>query len=88
MAEREPTHEIQTELSRDLGLTSALAIGVGTMIAAGIFTLSGLAVGRVGSSAIVAFLLAAVVALVHEVETARAGCPGWSADALWRRLTT
>jgi hypothetical protein len=26
---------IQTELSRDLGLTSALAIGVGTMIAVG-----------------------------------------------------
>ena len=36
--------EIQAELSRDLGLVSALAIGVGTMIAAGIFTLSGLAV--------------------------------------------
>jgi len=44
-------------------LVSALAIGVGTMIAAGIFTLSGLAVRNVGSAAIVAFLLAAVVAL-------------------------
>lgn len=54
--------EIQTELSRDLGLTSALAIGVGTMIAAGIFTLSGLAVRNVGSSAILAFFLAALVA--------------------------
>lgn len=54
--------EIHTGLSRDLGLTSALAIGVGTMIAAGIFTLSGLAVAKVGSGAIVAFLLAAVVA--------------------------
>ena len=49
-------------LSRDLGLVSALAIGTGTMIAAGIFTLSGLAVGYVGSAAIVSFLLAAVVA--------------------------
>jgi APA family basic amino acid/polyamine antiporter len=54
--------EIQTELTRDLGLASALAIGVGTMIAAGIFTLSGLAIGYVGSSAIIAFLLAAGVA--------------------------
>jgi basic amino acid/polyamine antiporter, APA family len=54
--------DIQTELSRDLGLTSALAIGVGTMIAAGIFTLSGLAIRNVGSAAILAFLLAAVVA--------------------------
>jgi amino acid transporter/nucleotide-binding universal stress UspA family protein len=50
---------VETELSRDLGLTSALAIGVGTMIAAGIFTLSGLAVRNVGSAAIAAFMLAA-----------------------------
>ncbi len=49
-------------LSRDLGLVSALAIGAGTMIAAGIFTLSGLAVGYVGSAAIASFLLAATVA--------------------------
>ena len=54
--------EHNTELSRDMGLTSALAIGVGTMVAAGIFTLSGLAVRNVGSAAIAAFLLAAVVA--------------------------
>ncbi len=53
---------VDAELSRDLGLSSALAIGVGTMIAAGIFTLSGLAVRNVGSAAILAFLLAAVVA--------------------------
>jgi APA family basic amino acid/polyamine antiporter len=55
---------IETALSRDVGLTTALAIGVGTMIAAGIFTLSGLAVRNVGSAAAVAFLLAAVVALL------------------------
>ena len=54
--------EVETELSRSLGLVSALAIGIGTMVAAGIFTLSGLAVGYVGSAAIVAFLAAAVVA--------------------------
>lgn len=59
--EQPPLH-IETELTRDLGLTSAMAIGVGTMIAAGIFTLSGLAVRNVGSAAIVSFLLAAVVA--------------------------
>ena len=51
------------ELPRHLGLTSALAIGVGTMIAAGIFTLSGLAVKQVGSGAIVSFIIAACVAL-------------------------
>ncbi len=53
----------EEELSRDLGLTTALAIGVGTMIAAGIFTLSGLAIRNVGSAAILSFLLAALVAL-------------------------
>jgi basic amino acid/polyamine antiporter, APA family len=57
-----PQNNIETELSRDLGLTSALAIGIGTMIAAGIFTLSGLAIRNVGSAAVVSFLLAAVVA--------------------------
>ncbi len=41
---------------------SALAIGTGTMIAAGIFTLSGLAISYVGSAAIASFLLAALVA--------------------------
>lgn len=62
MDDQRPKHQVETELSRDLGLTSALAIGIGTMIAAGIFTLSGLAIRNVGSAAIVAFLLAAVVA--------------------------
>jgi amino acid transporter/nucleotide-binding universal stress UspA family protein len=56
--------DVRTELSRDLGLVSALAIGIGTMIAAGIFTLSGLAIGYVGSAAIVAFCLAGAVALL------------------------
>ncbi|RMG21297.1 MAG: amino acid permease [Bacteroidetes bacterium] len=61
-----PTHShanIQTELSRDMGLSTILAIGVGTMIAAGIFTLSGLAIRNVGSGAILSFLLAAIVAV-------------------------
>ncbi len=53
---------LRAELDRDLGLTGAVALGVGTMIAAGIFVLSGLAVGTVGAMAIAAFLLAAVAA--------------------------
>jgi len=53
---------IKPTLHRNIGLGSALAIGVGTMIAAGIFTLSGLAVDSVGTSAIFAFLIAAIVA--------------------------
>ena len=43
---QQPQNNIETELSRDLGLTSALAIGIGTMIAAGIFSLSDFDMGR------------------------------------------
>ena len=63
MTDHQKGKPIEAELSRDLGFYSALAIGVGTMIAAGIFTLSGLAIRNVGSAAIVAFLLAAIVSI-------------------------
>jgi amino acid transporter/nucleotide-binding universal stress UspA family protein len=50
------------EHTRTLDFKIAFAIGLGTMIAAGIFSLSGTAVHRIGSSAVLAFVLAAVVA--------------------------
>ena len=53
---------VSSELDRDIGLVGAVALGVGTMIAAGIFVLSGLAVSNVGAAAIASFLLAGVVA--------------------------
>lgn len=56
------SHTVTEELNPEIGLLGALAIGVGTMIAAGIFVLSGLAVSNVGAVAIGSFLLAAVVA--------------------------
>ncbi|MFB6353169.1 MAG: amino acid permease [Halobacteriales archaeon] len=52
------------EHTRTLDFKVAFAIGLGTMIAAGIFSLSGTAVYRIGSSAVVAFVLAAVVAAI------------------------
>ena len=52
------------EHTRTLGFRVAFAIGLGTMIAAGIFSLSGLAVARIGSSAVIAFVIAAVVASI------------------------
>ena len=55
-------HAVEEELDREIGFVGAAAIGVGTMIAAGIFVLSGLAVSNVGAAAIVSFLLAAIVA--------------------------
>ena len=48
--------------TRSLDFKVAYAIGLGTMIAAGIFSLSGVAVARIGSSAVVAFVIAALVA--------------------------
>ena len=50
-------HDVETELDRDIGLVGAVSLGVGTMIAAGIFVLSGLAVSNVGTMAIVACLV-------------------------------
>ncbi|MEF8772611.1 amino acid permease [Halodesulfurarchaeum sp.] len=50
------------EHTRTLDFKVAYAIGLGTMIAAGIFSLSGAAVAMIGSSAVIGFVIAAVVA--------------------------
>ncbi|MFH5800592.1 amino acid permease [Haladaptatus sp. CMAA 1911] len=52
------------EHTRTLGFKVAFALGLGTMIAAGIFSLSGTAVAAVGSSAIISFVIAAVIASI------------------------
>lgn len=41
----------ETELDRDIGSIGAIALGTGTMIAAGIFVLSGLTVSNIGARA-------------------------------------
>jgi amino acid transporter/nucleotide-binding universal stress UspA family protein len=50
------------EHTRTLDFKIAFAIGLGTMIAAGIFSLSGAAVAMIGSSAVIGFVIAAIVA--------------------------
>jgi amino acid transporter/nucleotide-binding universal stress UspA family protein len=50
-------------LSRDLSLFSVTMIGVGAMIGAGIFVLTGIAAGVAGPAIIVAFLLNGIVAI-------------------------
>ena len=50
------------EHTRTLDFKIAFAIGLGTMIAAGIFSLSGTAVAAIGSTAVVAFVIAALIA--------------------------
>ena len=58
----EGSPEVEAEIGRDIGIVGAVALGVGTMIAAGIFVLSGLAVNNAGAAAIISFLAAAIVA--------------------------
>jgi amino acid transporter/nucleotide-binding universal stress UspA family protein len=50
--------------ARDLGLFDATMIGVGAMIGAGIFVLTGLAAGEAGPASILAFALNGVVTLL------------------------
>ena len=60
----EATYTDSAELERTLGLAGGLAIGVGTMIGAGIFVFPGLAAGRAGPAAAGSFALGGVVALL------------------------
>ena len=52
------------ELERTVGLGGALAVGVGTMIGAGIFVFPGIAAGDAGPAAAASFAIGAVVALL------------------------
>ncbi|WP_331233902.1 APC family permease [Natronorarus salvus] len=60
----EATHTDEGELERTLGLSGGLAIGIGTMIGAGIFVFPGIAAGRAGPAAAASFAIGAVVALL------------------------
>jgi APA family basic amino acid/polyamine antiporter len=62
-------HDDGTELERTLGLKGGLAIGVGTMIGAGIFVFPGIAAGRAGPAAAGSFAIGAVVALLVALPT-------------------
>ncbi|WP_224270549.1 APC family permease [Haloprofundus salinisoli] len=63
-------YEESVELERTVGLSGALAIGVGTMVGAGIFVFPGLAAGRAGPAAAASFAIGAVVALAVALPTA------------------
>jgi amino acid transporter/nucleotide-binding universal stress UspA family protein len=54
----------QTTFARDLGLFDATMIGVGAMIGAGIFVLTGIAAGEAGPASILSFGLNGVVTLL------------------------
>jgi len=54
----------ESELERTIGLTGGLAIGIGTMIGAGIFVFPGIAAGEAGPAAAASFAIGAVIALL------------------------
>ena len=65
----EATYTDDAELERTLGLPGGLAIGVGTMIGAGIFVFPGLAAGQAGPAAAGSFALGGVIALLVALPT-------------------
>ncbi|MFC7045818.1 APC family permease [Halobacteriaceae archaeon GCM10025711] len=62
-------HEEGVELERTITLTGGLAIGVGTMVGAGIFVFPGIAAGEAGPAAAGSFAIGAVVALLVALPT-------------------
>lgn len=82
-----------------IGLLSCVAFAVGTMVGAGVFVLSGLAVGRAGPSALVSFALAGLLVLLSALSfavvasRARTGESGYAylgraLNGFWRFMTS
>jgi amino acid transporter len=65
----EATITDDAELERTLGLSGGLAIGIGTMIGAGIFVFPGLAGAEVGTAATASFAVGGLIALLVALPT-------------------
>jgi amino acid transporter/nucleotide-binding universal stress UspA family protein len=61
------------ELAKDLGLLSALTIGIGTMIGAGIFVLPGVAASTAGPIVVVSFVVGGLIAMVNALSVSELG---------------
>ncbi|WP_121820860.1 amino acid permease [Halostella salina] len=61
------------ELAKDLGLVSAMTIGIGTMIGAGIFVLPGVAAQAAGPIVVVSFVVGGVIAMVNAFSVSELG---------------
>ncbi|VTT88193.1 Amino acid permease [Halorubrum sp. DM2] len=59
----------EAELERTIGLSGGLAIGIGTMIGAGIFVFPGLAGGEIGTAATASFAVGGLIALLVALPT-------------------
>jgi len=51
-------------LKRDLGWKEATALGIGAMVGAGIFILSGVAIGKAGTAVLLSFVIAAILEIL------------------------
>jgi amino acid transporter/nucleotide-binding universal stress UspA family protein len=78
---------VKIALTRDLGLFDITMIGVGAMIGAGIFVLTGIAAGHAGPALLLAFFLNGLVALLTAASYAELGAalPGAGGGYLWAR---
>ncbi|MFH1009972.1 MAG: amino acid permease [bacterium] len=65
--------ETEVRLSREMTLLDATLIGVGAMIGAGIFVLTGIAAGVAGPALILAFILSGIVAFLTAMSYAELG---------------
>ena len=65
--------ETDDELAKDLGLLSALAVGIGTMIGAGIFVLPGVAAREAGPIVVISFLIGGAIAMVNALSVSELG---------------
>ncbi|MFD1598973.1 amino acid permease [Halobellus rarus] len=63
----------EDELAKDLGLVSAMTIGIGTMIGAGIFVLPGVAANAAGPIVVVSFVVGGVIAMVNALSVSELG---------------
>ncbi|MFC6721281.1 amino acid permease [Halobacteriaceae archaeon SHR40] len=61
------------ELAKDLGLVSAMTIGIGTMIGAGIFVLPGVAANTAGPVVVVSFVVGGLIAMVNALSVSELG---------------
>ncbi|MFB6125498.1 MAG: amino acid permease [Halanaeroarchaeum sp.] len=76
---------VETELSRDMSLFDITFIGVGAMIGAGVFALTGFAAGLAGPALLLAFVLNGFVALFTAASYAELGAafPEAGGGYLW-----
>ncbi len=61
------------ELAKDLTLVSALTIGIGTMVGAGIFVLPGVAARQAGPVVVVSFIVGGIIAMVNAAAVSELG---------------